>query len=62
MDTSFILNFLLLLIIETKKKTTQPLSKQAETEFMKNVTKVLMLANSKKGTLLRQRYVLKMLF
>ena len=35
---------------------TQPLSKQAETEFMKNVTKVLMLASSKKGTLLRQSF------
>jgi hypothetical protein len=39
-----------------KLRTSQlePLSKQAETEFMKNVTKVLMLANSENGTLLRQ--------
>ena len=40
----------------TRTLQLEPLSKQAETEFMKNVTKVLMLAGSESGTMLRQSF------
>jgi hypothetical protein len=41
---------------KVRTRQLEPLSKQAETEFMKNVTKVLMLANSENGILLRTSF------